>query len=196
MDLVAALAADLAELSRAIGDPAVDLEADLLAVMTDVHNAVPSYLGLRLTMTVEGRRLSFATYADGAHPSATCSSLRLPLDSVAGTDGGSSMVFYAATPGAFVDLAADLAYALQLDPSDVVLDDDEVDGGPSRGIDGLTAWSEINRAIGVLIGRGHTTESAHDELRRLADPHGGDLRDAAASVLATARRPEPGPGES
>jgi hypothetical protein len=193
VDLAAALAADLAGLSRAIDDPEFELETDLRALIAHLQDAVESYLGLRMTMTIEDRRLSFATYAGGVVPTDIGSSLRLALSAVAATDGGSFLVFFAAAPGAFVDLAADLSYALQVDLSDLVLDEDGLAGPGAGGINGLPAWSDVNRAVGVLIGRGHTLESAREELRRLADLGSGDLHHAAATVLDGIGRPDIGP---
>jgi hypothetical protein len=190
VDLAAALAADLAALSRALDRPEVDLETQLHTLIDHLQRAVPSYLGLRMTMIVEGRRLSFGTYKHNDVSSPIASSLNLPLSAVAGMDGSSSLVLYAAAPGAFVDLAADLSYALLVDLPDLVLDENLPESHAHDGIDGLPAQSNVNRAVGVLIGQGHTIESAHAELQRLASLDGGHLDEAAAAVLASARKPE------
>lgn len=93
------------------------------------------------------------------------------------------MVLYAATPGAFVDLAADLAWVLRLEPTALALDQHLVVPVSSDGLVGLAEHATINRAIGVLIARGHTPASARGELRRQADLDSGDVPAAAQRVL-------------
>jgi hypothetical protein len=189
VDLAAALAADLAGLSRALDQPDVDLETELRRLIAELKRAVNSYLGLRMSIAVEGRELSFTTFTDRESQSQIASSLMLPLTGVSGLPGGSSLILYAAAPGAFVDLAADLSHALQLQLSAVVLDQ-HLPALRVRGcIEGLRSWSDVNRAVGVLIGRGHTPESGRAELRRLAALDSGNLHHAAAMVLAAAAEP-------
>jgi len=45
---------------------------------------------------------------------AVAASLHVPLDELTAADPGSTVTFYAARPGAFVDLAADIRYAQNL----------------------------------------------------------------------------------
>jgi hypothetical protein len=102
------------------------------------------------------------------------------------------VVFYAATPGAFSDLAADLGYALHAptttsDPAipddiggdgaqdmrsdrqlPIVLDADLPPPTVVSGLTGLEDLSAINRAVGILIEQGHHPDRAHDTLRRHA----------------------------
>ncbi|MDP9094783.1 MAG: hypothetical protein M3N95_18055 [Actinomycetota bacterium] len=106
------------------------------------------------------------------------------MSAISGAHGSSSLLFYAADPGAFVDLAADLSFALGLELSDLVLDRHLTLPRHGEGIDGFEFWSGINQAVGVLIARGHTPESARTELHRLADSDSGNLHDAARAVLA------------
>lgn len=193
MDLVAALAAHLATLSQALDQPDVDLETQLQALIADLERAVTSYLGLRLTVTVEGHPLSFTTYIANEAHSHIATSLMLPLTAVSDLQDGSTLVLYAATPGAFVDLAADLSFALRLDLSTTVLDQHRAAPTGPDGIQGLQPWSDINQAIGVLLGRGHTPASARIELRRLADLDSNNLHHAAAMVLAEAAQPRNDP---
>lgn len=49
---------DLARLSGAIGNPDVDLETQLLAVVKAAKSAVASYLGMTLTIVVDGQPVS------------------------------------------------------------------------------------------------------------------------------------------
>ena len=189
MDLAAALAADLASLSRALDQPDVDLGAQLQALAADVARAVPSYLGFRFTMSIGRRQLSFAAYTDGQAHSRIASSMMLPLTAVSDPHDGSTVVLYAAIPGAFVDLAADLSFALGLDLSADTVDGHRAAPASGGGIEGLEPWSDINQALGVLLAQGHTLESAHVELRRRAAQDSGSLHHAAAMVLADATKP-------
>ena len=105
-------------------------------------------------------------------------------------DAESRVTLYAATAGAFVDLAADLSYALHLpactdrsanagspDSDDqrhgrvgtdrrIILDADLLPSPLASGVSGLSELSTINRAIGVLIGHGQHPDDAADSLRR------------------------------
>jgi hypothetical protein len=105
------------------------------------------------------------------------------------TETGSDLVLYAATPGAFIDLAADLNYALGLHPAALTLDDDLTEPVSGTGITGLTSQSTINQALGVLIDRGHTPEAARQELNRLAALDSGQLHHAADAILRSTTRP-------
>ena len=116
-----------------------------------------------------------------------------------GFDPQSRIVFYAGTPGAFVDLAADLdylhrararstAYAADGDRDGhrpaVRLDIDLPPVSVVSGFSGLIEYATINRAVGVLIDRGHHPDQAHAVLRRGAATEGLALPDYAARLLA------------
>jgi hypothetical protein len=91
---------------------------------------------------------------------------------------GSRITFYASTPGTFVDLAADLAFALD---SDIRLDED-IPPALLSGLTGVSKLSAINKAVGVLISHGHTLDSAQRELRHIADATPSSIRKAAETV--------------
>lgn len=188
MDLSAALAADLGLLSAAIQQTDGGLEPVLRSLGTELQLAVDSYVGLMITIAAEGHGISFTTRMPDA---AASTSLSIPLTAVAGSESGSSLVVYATTPGAFVDLAADLAWVLEVKPSALVLDEHLAMPAPSDGISGLRELATINRAIGALIEHGHTPESARAQLRRDADL-GGGIPAAAQRILDGLRRPLPG----
>jgi len=180
----AALAAHLAALTQALDRPDIDLETQLHAFTADVKHAVTSYTGMTMTIALEGHDVSFTVHDEPAAAAAT--SLLIPLAALTTTNPGSTLLLYAATPGAFVDLAADLSYALGVDPATLVLDDHlpAPDDGP--GMTGLDTKFAIDHAIGVLIGRGQTPESARDEVHRLASLDHGDLRAAAEQIILSA----------
>ena len=185
MDISAALAADLALLTQALDDSGIDLEAGLRAFTADVKVAVASFTGMTMTIAFDGHDVSFTVHDDATIQPAT--SLLIPLATVTPTDPASTLLLYAATPGAFVDLAADLIYALRIEPTALVLDGHFDPRAGSGGITGLDEHSAINQAIGVLIGRGYTPESAQHELQRLATLDHDNLRVAAEALIISAR---------
>lgn len=192
MDLSSALAADLSLLSAAIEDSDGDLNRRLESFVVDLRGAVGSFLGLTMTIAVEAHEISF-TLSERATQAGT--SLCIPLSAVTDSRAGSALVLYAATPGAFVDLAADLAWTLTLDPSTFVLDQHLAVPVPSKSVIGLRGHTIVNRAVGALIDRGHTPESAHTELRHHADTEHRSLHAGAQWMLDSIRR-HPLPDES
>ena len=107
----------------------------------------------------------------------------IPLSPVVDGAAAIGLILYAGTPGAFTDLAADLAWLSGRDLSDFALDQHLTD---LDGHDGLAALSLINQAIGALIANGHTPEQADRELNDRAGRAGVDRRVAATHILAGA----------
>jgi hypothetical protein len=179
------LSAQLGALTSTLDDPGIDLEAVIATLTADVTAAVPSFLGLTMTLLLSGRPVT-VTAIDADLAATAGASLQLPLDPLAGAAPGSSVVFYAGRPGAFVDLAADTRYAYGLD-GDVVLDAHLTSlpraAGVHPGVNGSDEMTLINQAIGVLIARGHPPEEAHDELLTRAADHGRGLSGAAEDLL-------------
>ena len=127
-------------------------------------------------------------------------SLRVPLALLdPGFAAASRVVFYAGTPGAFVDLAADLAFAFRgantperaEDSAPAIrLDEDTPPRTRGFSLSGLKELSAIDRAVGVLIVQGHHPDHAYATLRRDAarddiEPHIW----AAKLLLRTQTRP-------
>ena len=196
MDISAALTADLAALTHAL-DSDIDLESQLHTLVGDVKAAIASYLGMTLTLLTDGHEISFTVHDEGAaelgHRREVTASLRIPLELGPNADRGGYLVLYAATPGAFVDLAADLAYAQTLGAETLTLDGHLSAIDHHGGIIGLAEYSSINQAIGVLIDRGHTPDSAREELDRLAAVGNHAVPVAAEQLLASLpRRPPDG----
>jgi hypothetical protein len=147
--------------------------ADLI---TALQIAVPSYRGLQLTVASHGYPVVLTSFV-ALEETAIATSLRLPLPLLGpGFEAGGRVVFYAGTPGALVDLAADLGYALDTADPDgssesdtaISLDTDLPPDIRAAGITGLRELSIINRATGMLIERGHLPADVHDALRRYA----------------------------
>jgi hypothetical protein len=173
-------------LSGALQEPDGGLERRLESFADDLNQAVSSYLGLTVTIAVDGHEISFSLTETAGHAE---TSLRIPLPAIAGSEPGSTLVLYAATPGAFVDLSADLAWALGVNQADLLLDANLAVPMTSDVVSGLREHATINRAIGVLIEDGHTAELARAELRRRAARDGVTLTASAQRVLDDLTKP-------
>jgi hypothetical protein len=182
----AALAAELEILTAALDEPGADIAHSLRELALTAASAIASYLGLSV-LVASDPPLAFSAMADGVAADDVRTSLHVVLPGVG--DGLTVAVnLYAGTPGAFVDLAADLAWLTTRPLSDFVLDEHLTVPGPSH--TGLRAGSIINQAIGVLIDRGHTPEQAIWQLDTQADRAGTDRHGAAQLVLATLTAPD------
>jgi hypothetical protein len=186
MEIGAALAADLGILTAALDEPGADVLHSLHQLGVDAQAAVPSYLGLSVTVDGSDPPLTFTTLEDGAAENVR-TSLRLTLPGIG--DGRAAplvaLILYAGTPGTFVDLAADLAWLTGRPPGDFVLDQHlSLPAGSGTGTYLRTA-SVINQAIGVLIGRGYTPGQADRELNTRAGGTGIDRHTAAQFILDT-----------
>lgn len=195
MDLCPALIADLDLLSVAIQDSGAeiqdsggDLTAWLESFVTDLRKAIGSYLGLTMTMALDGQQVTFTVSERASDAGA---SLRIPLAAVTHSDAGSALVLYAAVPGAFVDLAADLAWALELDAWTLVLDEHLAVPAASNAVIGLREQTTINQAVGALLEHGHTPHSARTALRHLARTEGGSVPASAQRIMDDLRRCPP-----
>jgi hypothetical protein len=101
-------------LGCSIGGDHDALHAPLIALIADLWAAIPSYRGLYLTIVENDYPVSLAAFPSTEDGESITTSLRIPFAALGpGVDTESRVVFYAATPGAFVDLAADLGHALQ-----------------------------------------------------------------------------------
>jgi hypothetical protein len=177
-----ALAADLALLTDALD--VGDIASTVSLLSSDVAAAVSSYAGLSLRLHPPGGAVELTTLDDVAQTDRIVTSLRLPV-TPATTGSAVVIVLYATTRGAFVDLAADLAWLTRRTPGDVSLDEDLGGRLHAHPVTSLRSGSSIDQAIGALLGRGHTPEEALVELEALAARAGSD-RHAAALVLLAA----------
>lgn len=199
MDLSIQLLSHLRGLVESIGEGDGTLSESLAVLVQDVRSAVSSYLGLRLTVVLDGWPVTLAVFGDidGQRPA---TSLRLALSDLDPVfDPQSRIVFYASRPGALVDLAADLDYLQrQRGPAvaghavvgrrdarrpTVRLDVDLPPVSLVSEISGLTEYVTINRAVGVLINEGHHPDYAHAALHRAAADNGLTPPDYAARLL-------------
>jgi hypothetical protein len=118
------------------------------------------------------------TSAELGNISDITTSLCVSLAWVPSLSADSRITFYASVPGTFVDLAADLTFALD---SDVRLDED-IPSALVSGLTGVGKLSAINKALGVLVNHGHTADSAQRELRHTADATRSCIQKAAEAV--------------
>ena len=197
MKIGAALAADLGILTAALDEPGADVLHTLHQLGVDAQAAVPTYVGLSMTVDGSDPPFTFTTLEDGTADNVR-TSLRLTLQARVG-DGRAApsvaLILYAETPGTFVDLAADLAWLTGRPPSDLALDQHRsVPAGSDAGTS-LRAASVINQAIGVLIGRGYTPRQAHSKLDTQADGAGTDRYTTAQFILDTLTAEDPADAE-
>jgi hypothetical protein len=131
VDLSTGLINQLHQLAGSVGADDHELGTSLEALVADLAVAVSSYCGLQLTITQQGFPVVLTALAESDGTVAT--SLRVPLSLLdPALEVHSRVVFYARTAGAFVDLAADLAYTLR--KMTVAVDGKSSDG---QGGDGL-----------------------------------------------------------
>jgi len=164
-------------LTEALQDPGTDLVAILSVLTDDITAAVPSFLGLIMTVYLDEDAVTVTTIESPT--AATC--LQLCLTSPATATPAGDVVFYAADAGAFTDLAAGLkGHVLidsQLPPPNGRL-------YPSEAI-GLADLSDIHQATGVLMDQGHYRAA---QARAALEDHAGEqdlpLPGMARRVLA------------
>jgi hypothetical protein len=188
-----ALNDQLDALTAALDEPGADLHAILDVLVDDLSVAVSSFLGLTMTLQSDWCPVTLMTVDPDLALSAGAS-LALPLRPAAVAEGGGTVVLHAGHPGAFVDLAADLE-RVSGPGGPVALDGDLPDmSAPQqgRGISGLAELGVVNRAIGVLITRGHTPAEARAELRRRAAVSLTSVTEVARHVLASTNAPPRG----
>jgi hypothetical protein len=210
VELPTALLRDLLDLSSTDGHDGQAIDQRLTVVVAALRAAVPSYRGLSLTLVNHDHPVRVTVFIPPEDGEMITTSLRIPVSAlVPRADAKSRIVFYAASRGAFVDLAADLAYLLRTQlssPGEPAGPGGHVDGQPSphgadghrpilldsdlppttllSGMTGLDELSTINRAIGILVAEeGHHPAQAHVVLRRRAASAGVDAHVYAARLL-------------
>ncbi len=194
MDFPTVLLRDLVHLGNTLDLDGDDLTSPLHDLVAALQTAVPSYRGLCLSLVDNGSAVRLSYFLPSLDGDAVATSFCLPFDAL-GVDVSteSRIVFYALTPGAFVDLAADLSHALDVptaqlgdgrrDGRRIVLDADLPPTTLVSGVTGLDDASAINRAVGILLHQGHHPHRAHAELRRRAAAAGLETPAYAARLL-------------
>jgi hypothetical protein len=197
MKINAALAADLGILNAALDEPGGDVLHSLHQLEVDAQAAVPTYLGLSVIVDGSAPPFTFSTLEDGGADNVR-TSLRLTLLAGAGDCRAAplvALIFYAATPGTFVDLTADLAWLTGRPPGEFALDQHLSVPAGANAATHLRTTSVINQAIGVLIGRGYTPRQAHSKLDTQADGARTDRYTAAQFILDALNAADPADAE-
>jgi hypothetical protein len=192
MNISGVLSTDLSEFLTDLDPAGPEVLQALSLLRRDLTLAVPSFQALRLAFQLEGVPIAL-TVADGARPIVT--TMSLPLWWLSTDQDASSITFYAAVPGAFVDLAADLTHSLGLDANAVILDGlapEALAATLSSGLTGLAGFTAVNRAIGMLMAAGFDVADARAELAARAARAGLTLVEVAQrQVSAWPHRPAP-----
>ena len=212
MEVPTALLSDLAQLADSVDLDAGLLQTPLSALVAELRAAVGSYRGLQLTVVRDGQPVTLTDISDPDEDGSIVTSLRVPL-SVLGPshDARSRVVFYASVAGSLIDLATDLGYVLK---TATITDDPKPDGavgdgegraaGPAyvrppvllldadvppnpavSGLTGLSEMSAVDRAVGIMIERGHHPDVAYDALSEQAAAAGVETHVYAAQVLGS-----------
>jgi hypothetical protein len=181
------LAAELASLTAALDEPGSDIGRGLRLLAAAAAAAVSSYLGLSVVVTRSDSSFTVALLEDGVTAGDIGTSIVLALPGAGdGQDlAAVAFVLYARAPGAFVDLAADVAWLTGRPLTDFALDEHLAVPDAATA---LVEASVVNQAIGVLIGRGHTAQQAHQELDTQAAHRGTDPVTVARLLLARLTR--------
>jgi hypothetical protein len=184
--ITTAMAAALALLTQALDEHGTDIAHSLHRLTLEAAAAVPSQLGLSVVVPHSDPPLTVTTLADGAVAGDICTSLHMLVPGIGdGHDPVSvALILYAGSPGTFVDVAADLSWLTGRPLTEVTLDEHLVPAGPDT-TDQLQAASDINQAIGVLIGRGYTPQQAHRQLDTQPANSRTDRHTAARLILDT-----------
>jgi hypothetical protein len=185
MAITAATVAALTLLTEALDDTDADIGRSLQLVSLYAEAAVPSYRGLSIYVAQSNPPLYILAMTDRIVTGDARTSLQFTL-SGRGEHGSLppvSLILFADSAGAFVDLAADLAWLTARPLTDFALDQHLTIPAGSLTAGQLRADSAINQAIGVLIGRGYTPQQADWELDTQAGHAGTDRLVAARLIL-------------
>lgn len=158
---------DLALLTAALDDPGTDLLGLLTVVADHLTTAMPSFLGVTITVVLDGVAVTLGVHDADLAPTAKAS-LNLPFSVLVPDDTtNGTMVFHAADVGGFPDLA--VAVMKSAADGEQILAGGQLASPRSERsmrVTGLAEFSVRNQAIGVLIDQGHTPDQAWMELRR------------------------------
>jgi len=211
VDVPTALLSDLTELANGVGLAVGPLQAPLKALVGELRAAIGSYRGLQLTIVRDGQPVTLTDVSGPDEDGSITTSLRVPLSLLGPSyDGGSRVVFYASVAGSLIDLAADLGHVLRT--ATIMADDPDRDGGvrdgdgragPAQvrspvllldadvppnpavsGLIGLSEMSAVDRAVGIMIERGHHPDVAYDALNEQAAVAGVDTHVYAVQILS------------
>lgn len=191
------LAAELKLLTQALDLPGTDIAETVMRLAADAHAAVASYVGLSVAITTKHAAFELTFLDELTEPGDIQTSLLVPLAFAAEAENSErasvALVLYAANPGGFIDLAADLTWSTGQPVEEFALDEHLTLPSNDADLSPLTALSTINQALGVLIGRGSIPEQAERDLDARAASAGIEPMAVATLILASLTSPEPDP---
>jgi hypothetical protein len=186
MAITAATVVALTALTEALDDPDADIEHSLQLMALSAAAAVPSYRGLSIEVAQSNPPLHILAMADRIVTGDARTSLQFTMPGPREPSSWPtvSIILFADSPGAFVDLAADLAWLTTRPPTDFVLDQHLTAAAQPTSERQLREATAINQAIGALINRGYTPQQANTELSTQATNSSTDRHTVARRILA------------
>lgn len=152
----------------------------MAALSADARSAIHSYLGL--TVIIFGDPAVAFTVFPEPGP-VIRASMRMPMLGTRVGGPGVLFILYAGTPGAFVDLAADLTWMSGRTSTELALDQDLHPHALPEGTVAVGDAALINQAIGVLIARGATPHEALRDIDTRAARDNIDRTAVATSIV-------------
>ncbi|PZS30871.1 MAG: hypothetical protein DLM58_12890 [Pseudonocardiales bacterium] len=92
------LSSDLTVLTHALQRRGTDLETQIRGLADSTRRAVDSYLGMRLTLIIEGHSITVTAMNGSVAPGDILASARLPLAALSGAEPGSVIALAMCTP--------------------------------------------------------------------------------------------------
>lgn len=185
------LATVLARLAAASGMSATELGPVFADLAADVRAAVPSYLGVTVTVDDTTGPATFTALdpVSPVDPPMVEASLDLTITHPgASARGPVTITLFAGAPAAFAALATELTTAGWVLAIEVAIDR-HLGRLPAAGWPDLESAATIDRAIGVLVDRGHDPVAALAALRERAGPD-AMMRTAQKVLGSLAVRPD------
>jgi len=191
------VAAALTTLTEVLDDPAIDIGRTLDQLAEIVRLAVPSSTGLSVRSGTDGTRIELTGGLDDTMIADIGASLMITLPSAGRPAALTTIVLYATAKGAFVDLAADVAWLAGTRVTDIVLDAHLVLPTYTDPRASLEAMASVDQAIGMLLGHGYTPEHAQRHIFQRAALTDVSTHAAADMIITELieTRPAPEPGD-
>lgn len=172
MEIPTALLIALERLSESVDQTPAFLTAPLVELGRELEGAVGNIVGVQVTIFTElGLPITLTDFGSETDLSTIATSLRVPLEALTSWGSTGHITFFGGRRGSFVDLAADLTFVLgsvrpdgAWPPVTISVDEHLQPSSTQASLVGTEEASMVNRAIGLLIGRGRTPDEAETEL--------------------------------
>lgn len=172
------------------GPGRAELARELQRLLELAVQAVPSCLGVSVTLQGDGPALTISARRPGWHDRPVLASLlvRLPRRPATCTAGGADLVVYASAAHAFRETAPSVLALLDMTGRQVTLDRHLIAPDVIAERAALALWldekTSIDRAMGMLLARGLLPTDGRRELERRASVAGISIGAAARLLLA------------